>query len=507
MESRAKRKGRRGGTARVLWTAGLGLLLAWCARVSEVTPSALFDADGRKSAWDLFGGLLSPDFGAEFVDRVAMLTLESLAIGALGMALALLLGVPLAILAARIPALERSPWERLRGLARAVLALLRSIPEIVWAFLFVRILGLGPGPAVLAIGLTFAGIVGKLYAELMEAVDPEPVRALARTGASRFGQIVVGVWPQVRSQWVGYGLFRFECALRSASILGIVGAGGLGQEIDLSIRYFQYDKQATDLLSVLACVILLELLSHALRRRSAAWSLVLLSATAMWGAGRLAIDGSALFTPFAIEQAGRFVASFASPTVDGDLLRAAAGLMGETLAMAFVATAVAASAAAVLAPWRLMRPLFQVTRALPELVWALLFVVWVGPGPFAGTLAIGAHTLGILGRLYAEAYEESEPDAPRALQALGAGPLAVWLHAVLPQTAPRLLSYGLFRYEVNVRATAMVGFVGAGGVGDAIHTAISLFHTSDLATLLSVLLATVLIVDAAGSVARTRLLI
>ena len=195
--------------------------------------------------------------------------------------------------------------------------------------------------------------------------------------------------------------------------------------------------------------------------------------------------------------------------------------------MAWVSTAIAAALALVLAPmairrftsrgylqdapegrgparWLLLvilipsRLTLQVSRALPELVWALLFILWVGPGVTAGVLALTVHTVGILGRLYSDVLEETEPGPPRALQAMGAGPVASYLYGVLPQSFPRMLAFTLFRFEVNVRAAAMVGFVGAGGLGDALHTAISLFHMRDLATLLVLTLCLVLLVDAIG---------
>ena len=153
--------------------------------------------------------------------------------------------------------------------------------------------------------------------------------------------------------------------------------------------------------------------------------------------------------------------------------------------------------------------MLQMTRALPELVWALLFIIRVGPGPFAGALAIAAHTFGILGRLFGEIYEDAETQnaqPPRLLEAAGCSRFSLWLHGVLPQCAPQLTAFTLFRFEVNVRATAMVGFVGAGGIGDAIHTAISLFHMSDLAMLLLILLVAVIIVDIAGDALRRNLL-
>ncbi|MFT5430959.1 MAG: phosphonate transport system permease protein, partial [Myxococcota bacterium] len=425
--------------------------------------------------------------------------------------------------------------EAVRWTSRSVLSVLRSVPEIVWAYLFVRILGLGPGPAVIAIGLSFAGIIGKLYAELLESVDAAPVRALRAAGVGWIGSLTYGALPQVGSQWVGYGLFRLECAVRSASILGVVGAGGIGAELALSIRYFQYDKLATALLAVLGCIIALELLSALLRRLRPMVTLIAACAATAWGISLLEIPWEELLAPSAMEQARLFIDAFSEPTTDSEFLWHSWNLALETLAMAFAGTGIAALIAFVLAPmatssltvfgflpdaprgswlWRVpamvlllgTRLLFQVTRALPELVWALIFIVWVGPGAFAGALAVGAHTIGILGRLFGETYEEVEPAPVAALEAIGVGAFGRWLVGVLPQVAPRILAFALFRFEVNVRATAMVGFVGAGGIGDALHTAISLFHMSDLATLLLVLFAMVIVVDAVGDRLRAILL-
>jgi phosphonate transport system permease protein len=527
-------------------TIGLALvtLFVLSSLGSQVSISRLLDVDGLSQAIALFDGLWHPDLGAEFLQRIVELTLESLAIGALGMALALVMAIVLAMLAARVPGLRHPPghWPystAARGLlrwgARSLLSGLRSVPEIIWAFLFVRIWGLGPGAAVFAIGLSFAGIIGKLFAELIDASDPLPVRVLQAAGASRVSILLHGVLPQVREQWTGYAHFRFECAIRSAAVLGVVGAGGLGSEIELSIRYFQYDKLSTALLAVLACVAIMELASTYLRGSQTRWSVALLGAATIAGLTRLDVAWSELWTSEALDQFVAFGRGFLPPSSSSEMLTKATSLMVETVAIAAFGTLVAAVGAVLLAPLasRVLtirgfmrdppdgstplravarrvvllgtRTLLQVFRSVPDLVWALMFVVWVGPGPFAGALAIGAHTLGILGRLFGEVYEDCEAEAPRVLEASGCTPLSNWLHAVLPQTAPQLAAFTLFRFEVNVRATAMVGFVGAGGIGDAIHTAISLFHMSDLATLLLVMFATVVLIDWLGDRLRSRL--
>jgi len=130
----------------------------------------------------------------------------------------------------------------------------------------------------------------------------------------------------------------------------------------------------------------------------------------------------------------------------------------------------------------------------------------VGGGPLAGMLAIAVHNIGVMGRLYADVLEEVEPGPPAALQAQGAGTWGTFLFGVLPQVRARLAALALYRFEVNVRATAMVGFVGAGGIGDALNTAISLFHLRDLTLLLITMLLLVAVVDAVGDRIRSRIL-
>lgn len=522
-------------------TALTVVVSAWFAGVE---PSRLADGDGLSSFADMLSSLLSPDISGDFLARIAGLAVDSLLIGALGTFLALCIGIGLAIAAVRFPSLPGAPdqrsWPQLVGasvryMARGTLAFFRSIPEIVWAFLFVRIFGLGPGPAVLAIAITFGGIIGKLFAELLEAADPEPARALRTAGASWFAVFAYGMLPQVRSQWVSYALFRLECAIRSASILGIVGAGGLGTEIALSIRYFQYDKLATAVLAVLVYVVALELVGSALRKRSALWPVALFGIGAVAGLVRLDIPWASLVSGESLDQARLFLAGFAHPTTDGDYLGEIVRLTAITVAMAWCSTMIASVIAFALAPlsastftvrgylddapagrgpvrWLAVavivpaRLVLQISRALPELVWALLFVLWVGPGVTAGVLALTVHTIGILGRLYSDILEDAEPGPLRIIEASGASAMARYVYGALPQVMPRIIAFTLFRFEVNVRAAAMVGFVGAGGLGDALHTAISLFHMRDLATLILVTLAVVLAVDAAGDRIRRSVL-
>lgn len=528
-------------TRRLVAIAAVALSVVGAAAATDAHPGRLFDRDGVESVLAALRGFAHPDLDREFLTRIARLALESLLIGVLGTALAAIAGFALAMIGTRVPQLVDPPrgsrgsrlaGEAIRLVVRGVLGVARSIPDIVWAYLLVRLLGLGPGPAVLAIAIASGGSMGKLFSELAEAVDPAPIHALRRAGVGRLGVLVHGVLPQVKRPFVAYGLFRLECAIRSASILGIVGAGGLGSEIALSVRYFQFDKLATALLAVLVFVIAIEAASAWLRRHR-------IQRTLAVGALAAAIALAVLDIPWTDLWRSQLWPDGGSLRLGADSLAVAIDALPsvlQTVAMAWCATIAAAVIAFVVAPlatralmtgsylvappprrgagrfvpWSisaLARIGLQLCRAMPELALALLFVMWVGPGPFAGVLAIAVHTVGVLGRLYTDVYEEVEPGPVGALERAGSGRFAVWLYAIVPQVAPRVLAFTLYRFEVNVRMTVMLGFVGAGGIGDRVHTAISLFHVTDLVALLGVLIAVVTAIDIAGDRLRYRILL
>ncbi len=216
---------------------------------------------------------------------------------------------------------------------------------------------------------------------------------------------------------------------------------------------------------------------------------------------------------------GRFVAEFFPPdTSPAFLLKVAQGTW-ETLAMSALGTLLAAAAGVALAlpasrmhrddpalgraPTRL---LLNMLRSIPELVWAGLLLIAAGLGPFAGTLALAMHTTGVLGRLFAEAVENAPAGPADALRAQGVGPLRVFLYATLPQVLPQLMSYTLYRWENNIRAAAVLGVVGAGGLGQLLSFHMGLFHMGKTATILAAMLLLVALVDALSYVWRRLLM-
>ena len=151
------------------------------------------------------------------------------------------------------------------------------------------------------------------------------------------------------------------------------------------------------------------------------------------------------------------------------------------------------------------RLLLNVLRAIPELVWAALLLISAGLGPMAGTLALAMHTSGVLGRLFAEAIENVPSDAGDALRIQGVGPLLVFAYATLPQALPQLMSYTLYRWENNIRAAAVLGVVGAGGLGQLLSFNMGLFLMNKTATILGAMLLMVALVDALSFGIRRKL--
>jgi phosphonate transport system permease protein len=152
-------------------------------------------------------------------------------------------------------------------LAKGILNFLRTVPEMVWALIFVFLVGLGPFPGVLALGVHTGGVLGKLFGEVLENVDPQPVESLQSTGARRMQILFYGIFPQVLPQFISYTLYRWEVNIRVAAVLGFVGAGGLGQRIYIAISLFLENQLLTLMLVLYVLVTIVDYLSAYLRRR------------------------------------------------------------------------------------------------------------------------------------------------------------------------------------------------------------------------------------------------
>jgi phosphonate transport system permease protein len=528
----------------------------WSVVASEVSPAALLTPGALDGLGRLVHGLFPPDLSPRFLLVVADAVARTVAIGIAGTMLAVVLAIPLGILAT--PTLFRpgalaagqGPWTVVlfaaHLAARMVLRIFRAVPDLLWALLFVVAVGLGPRAGALALGVSYAGVLGRVYADLLEDVDPFPGEALAASGARRTSLVLFALVPQALPGLVSYSLYTLECAIRSASVLGFVGAGGIGQEIQLSMRLFEYRQVSTLLLALLGLMLAGEATSRLLRRwtRSErvagraplprAWRRVVmlggafLALASLHGAELLSGADAGL-----LRRMGRFVAQLWPPDVSLTFLSSLRVPLLQTLAVAGSGTLLGVAVAVVLAPlastglmlrrsdtpgragaarWvaaaahALSRSTLAVLRAIPELLWVLICIVAVGFGPFAGMLALGLHTGGVLGKLWAEALDEVPPEPLEVLDAAGATAAVRTVWGAWPQARALVASYGLLRWEFNLRVSALVGFLGGGGLGLKLYNAIQLGFYDQVSTMVLLILGLVVLSDALSDALRRSFL-
>jgi len=209
------------------------------------------------------GELLQPETNPAFLNKLMVATLETLAMSAVGTLLAVVLGLTLALPASKTFEGDPAHW---RTLTRLLLNALRSVPELVWAALLLIAAGLGPFAGTLALGLHTTGVLGRLFAEAIENAPPGPGFALRARGVGEGRVFLYATLAQVLPQLMSYTLYRWENNIRAAAVLGVVGAGGLGQMLAFHMGLFQMDETSSVLIAMLLLVALVDALSFASRR-------------------------------------------------------------------------------------------------------------------------------------------------------------------------------------------------------------------------------------------------
>jgi phosphonate transport system permease protein len=233
-------------------------VLAWAWRGAEMDPLMLVKDSGNM--WELFSDFMPPNFSdwKIYVDEMIV----TLQIALWGTLLAVIASVPFGILSSQnlVPAWVYQPVRRLMDAARA-------INELVFAMLFVVAVGLGPFAGVMALFIHTTGVLAKLFSEAVEAIEHQPVEGVRATGANAIHEIIYGVIPQVLPLWISYSLYRFESNLRSATVLGIVGAGGIGVLLWESIRGFLFPQASAIIIIIIVSVTFVDMASTLIRKR------------------------------------------------------------------------------------------------------------------------------------------------------------------------------------------------------------------------------------------------
>jgi phosphonate transport system permease protein len=447
----------------------------------------------------LLGSFFPPVLSPAYLKALAGPVAETIGMTFGAMTLAILASLPLGVAAGlRLPGS--------RALLSA-LAALRAIPDLTLAILCVIVLGIGPGAGLAALALYYGAALSKIFADILRTAPASPIDALAGVGASRAQIAVFGLIPSKLGDLLAYGAYEFESALRASIVVGAVGGGGLGGELIGSLQSFDFRHVTTILLVFLLLVAGFDRLAAWLRRRPR-WLVALVP---------VGIASAVLFAPrlLALRHGAEAMAQMLPPHLSAQDLARLPRLLYETVWMAAAGTAGAVVAGAVTGlmgatslapPWLafLARRSSEALRTIPEVVWGLLLITTVGVGPAAGAIALGLHSTGSLARLFSDALDNAPRRPQLALAATGASGVAVAAFGAIPLALGPLAAHAFFRLEWNLRMAAVLGIIGAGGVGQALYEAQQLFFYPQMVAWLLVTWALVASVDFASERLRRR---
>jgi phosphonate transport system permease protein len=459
--------------------------------------------------------MVPPDFSN--LSNIVDATIETVWMAVMGTAGAIVLSFPLALGAAR----NTSPHPTVRYICRTVISLTRAVPELVLGAVFVSALSIGPLPGVLALAIHSIGMVGKLFADAIEQAAEAPREATISVGATRRQTTRASILPQAMPSMIATALFRLEINIRASTVLGLVGAGGIGFLIQTSLRSLDYESALGAVSVIFVVVTVVELLSVRIR------SSILGEAAAMaqssrhgWFSQKIIARDTRVnkksFETRALSPPWTWDRMFSTATISGFLLALAVAILtididwGRTIPLMpqiitvfgdlfppdfttvrsemvtgivesvviaviatglglFIAVPLSLLAARNIMTKKILSTFTRLTmlafRGVPELIIAVIFVSAMGLGPVPGTLALTVVTASFSAKLFAEALEEVDAAPREAVVAVGAGKIQEFFASVVPQFMPAFTGHFLYILDVNLRSSTVLGIVGGGGIG------------------------------------------
>ena len=525
------------------------------ARVSPATwiiPLAYLGVTFFGMWWiDVRPGVIADGFGdiARLLERMVpattgplppliALVFETLWIALAGTGLATLLSIPLAAAASRTFTGRR--WVQLSS--RLIIMLTRAVPSLVFAIIFVRIFGLGPLAGALAVAVHSIGMIGKMMTDSFEELSPQPREAIQATGASRVQTFVSTTLTRALPQISSFVLYRLDINIRASAVLGLVGAGGIGVALQTAIGSLNYQRAAGIIAIIIILLLALELVSF-LAQRSLSEHSAPSSSSQLFTARRSGFDPgwspqrigrvsaglcvlglflfalSTLSIPFdRLQQSGAtawaMLSGFVPPTFTTEI---ALGIF-ESVIMALTATSFGVIIGLAIAIFStdhlvrvpalgwLLRAFVVLVRGVPDIIYALIFVAALGLGPFPGFLALSISCAALASKFFTDALQNINPAPRRALEAVGATPVQAFVSGVWPQFVPSFIANSLFTSDLALRESAVLGIVGAGGIGFLLHESVTSIQYSTTAGILIGLIIVVVALEQVARWARRKVL-
>ena len=499
--------------------------------------------------------MVPPDFSN--LSNIVDATIETVWMAVMGTAGAIVLSFPLALGAAR----NTSPHPTVRYICRTVISLTRAVPDLVLGAVFVSALSIGPLPGVLALAIHSIGMVGKLFADAIEQAAEAPREATISVGATRRQTTRASILPQAMPSMIATALFRLEINIRASTVLGLVGAGGIGVLIQTSLRSLDYESALGAVSVIFVVVTAVELLSVRIRSAILGDAAALAqSARHGWFSQRIIARDTRVnrksFETRALSPPWTWDRMFSTATISGFLLALVVAILTididwarsiplmpqiitvfgdlfppdfttvrsemvtgivESVVIAVIATGLGLLIAvplSLLAARNIMtkRILSTVTRlvmlafrGIPELIIAVIFVSAMGLGPVPGTLALTVVTASFSAKLFAEALEEVDAAPREAVLAVGAGKIQEFFASVVPQFMPAFTGHFLYILDVNLRSSTVLGIVGGGGIGFLLLNSMRVLEFQTTGAIVMAIFGIVLAIELIGNWVRQLL--
>ncbi|MDO4720167.1 MAG: ABC transporter permease subunit [Peptostreptococcaceae bacterium] len=446
--------------------------------------------NGLPAMGHLIGRMLTPDL--PYAKEVLTALSETVEIAVIASLIGTILSVPFVLLSAS----TTRPFALLAEILNKIFAFLRTVPSLIWAALLVSVFGLGKFPGILALAIIALLISQKLLREGVEGIETERLQAVLATGANRLQLMKYCVFPELKELLFSSFFIVLESNIRSAAVLGFVGAGGIGLIMWRDMNHMQYDRLATIILILFFTVLLIDLISlflrkyllnlsfpakniSALRRKrklqlllnfsfiAAVFFLCLRSAQVTQERLMIGLSQGAQILRLMIAVNPDYLPKLLVGLRESFFIAVFATLAGGLLALLF-----SYPCAYTISPSRrlslLMKLLVNIMRTFPPIITAIILFRGVGPGPAAGALSLTIYTGAILTKMYCEHIEGLDRDVADSLRATGANNFQIYHAAVVPQTLFAFLGFMLYRLESNIRNSTILGVIGAGGIGTLI---------------------------------------
>jgi phosphonate transport system permease protein len=483
------------------------------------------------SKWQVRLGQAEP--GTKTKQFVAGTLMETIAMGLMATIFSTILAIPISFLAAHNIVSRFPGGTALYYVMRGILNFVRAVDTFIWGIIIITWVGLGSFAGVIALTIHSVAALAKLFSEEIEHIDPGPVEAVTATGGNLLQTISHAVVPQIIPSFLAYSLLRWDINMRMATVVGFVAGGGIGFMVVETVRMGGYQQYGTILWAVAVVIVIVDYVSAKWREAILAdqprkeldekqrragilrrvfygilgavvfiyfWDLTEISLRSMMDPGPNFIQNIVAFITIDLgPDVLKIVLKEMLVTIFQALL---ATTLGAILAIPFsflAAKNLTGRSRLLLWLYYLARGVLNVMRSIEALLYVVIFIFWVGVGPFAGMLGLTVTAFALLGKLFSEAIENIDNGPIEAVTATGANRLQVIMYAIVPQIVPPFISYLIYQWDINVRMATIIGFAGGGGIGFTLYTFFNSLQYHKAGTLVAAIVIVVALMDFASA--------